>query len=416
MTVRPVICAGDARRRVGHPPQRRVGRHKRLRGRLRPMVVTARGRWSHAPRPVVGNHFVTANRSTLAARAVYMHRPNGFYRPGYAYYHNWHADWHHGYWHGWYSRPWLWFGTGVAAGWLLAPGENIVYSNPYYFAPPPQVVPVFDYSQPIPVPASVASSIRGLAICPSAEPIASAGTVATPNRSLPMAAADATAAAAAKLLDDARQAFAANDYGRASNWSTRPSKQQPKDTTLHEFRAHSVCPEGSTPRRRRRSTQSSPWGLAGTGTSSGHSIPTPTFTPHSCGPSSNSRRPTPRMPPPGSCSLTSTWSSIPGRRRQNPPERGERCSPTTSWPPICSKCSTRRGGSTRPRDLRRITRWKRGWTCVKWARRYRSRFRTLRYVLSAQLSIFLLGRNVFVSLLFVGPTPYAIRQKDGLHI
>jgi hypothetical protein len=188
---------------------------------------------------VVGNHFVAANRSTLAARGVFVHRPNGFYRPGYAYYHNWHADWHHGYWHGWYTRPWFWFGTGVAAGWLLAPGETVVYSNPYYIAPPQQVVPVFDYSQPIPVPASVAidqgtsDSYDATSQSPPPEAVASQ----PPQPEPPDGTADASAAAAAKLLDDARQAFAANDYGRAQQLADQAIEQQPKDTALHEFRA-----------------------------------------------------------------------------------------------------------------------------------------------------------------------------------
>ena len=220
--------------------------------RIAPPVVTRPERPLVAPqrvitgRPAVGNHFVAVNRGTLAARGVYIHRPNGFYRPGYAYYHDRYAGWHHGYWSGWYGRPWLWFGAGAAAGWLLAPGENVVYSNPYYLAPPQQLVPVFDYSQPIPVPAPVAidqGDSDAPAVVDQSPPPQPLDSQAPPPEA-PDGASDESAAAAAKLLDDARQAFAANDYPRAQQLVDQAIQQQPKDTTPHEFRALTLFAQG----------------------------------------------------------------------------------------------------------------------------------------------------------------------------
>ena len=36
------------------------------------------------------------------------------------------------------------YGAGLAAGWMLAPGTPIVYSNPYYVAPPPTTITSHD--------------------------------------------------------------------------------------------------------------------------------------------------------------------------------------------------------------------------------------------------------------------------------
>jgi hypothetical protein len=160
-------------------------------------------------RPFVGTH------AALVSRGIYVSHPTGIYRPGYAYYHGWYAGWHHGYW-GWPYQPWIWFGAGVATGWLFPPVGVVAYWNPYFaVSVGPAVVPVYDYSQPIPVPAS---------------------TLVT-STSTEAPTAEANAAAAARLLDDARQAFLARDYQKAQQLIDRAVNQSPTDAILHEFRA-----------------------------------------------------------------------------------------------------------------------------------------------------------------------------------
>jgi tetratricopeptide (TPR) repeat protein len=176
-------------------------------------------------RPLVGNHFATANRLALANRGVYVHRANGYYLPGYAHYHHRYESWLHGYWHGWYTRPWFWLGTGVAANWLWGPGESWAYADPYYVPPPVGVAPVYDYSQPIPVPAPILMD-------DSASYDEDQGP---PPESAPAPADNETAVA--NLFNQAKQAFLANDYVNAQRLIDQAIPMQPKDTTLHQFRA-----------------------------------------------------------------------------------------------------------------------------------------------------------------------------------
>jgi hypothetical protein len=169
----------------------------------------------HVPpqRPIVGvgGQPWSGHWPSWTSRGIYVQRTDGIYRPGYAYYHHWHDGWHHGYWAGWYQRPWLWFGNGVSAGWLLSTGQRVIYWNPYYVVPP---VVVFDYSHPIAVPAPAAID----------QPPAAAGV-------------DDGVTAATRLLDAARQAFRAKDYARSRDLIDRAVPLSPNDTTLHEFRA-----------------------------------------------------------------------------------------------------------------------------------------------------------------------------------
>jgi hypothetical protein len=169
--------------------------------------------------PVGRPAYAVGSHPLWASRGVYVSRPGGFYRPGYAYYHPYYAGWHHGYWFGWGYTPWLGFGLGVTAGWLLPPWGPVVYWNPYYVVPTGPVV--YNYAQPIPVPApAVVSQSPTDSIPPST------GTIA-----------DANAAAGAKLLDDARQAFRMGDYDKAQQLIDKAVVQSPSDSVLHEFRA-----------------------------------------------------------------------------------------------------------------------------------------------------------------------------------
>ncbi len=177
-------------------------------------------------RPNVGfaNHPVVVNRSAYVNRGIYVHRSNAYYRPGYAYYHPYYTAWHHGYWPGWYHRPWLQFGYGVGVGWLLAPGQTVVYANPYWVAPP--VAPVYDYSQPIPIPQD--------------EPIDDSAVDDSTNVYASPVPADPNVQNAQTLIDNARQAFYAKNYSGALQLIDRAVALTPKDTTVHEFRALSL--------------------------------------------------------------------------------------------------------------------------------------------------------------------------------
>lgn len=216
----PAYVAPRSVRPVYHPPVRRTPPVT-----VRPFVrppVTAQPIFRQ-PVVGIGNRPVVANRPVMVNRGIYINRGPGYYRPGYAHYYPYHDRWHHGYWTGWYNRPWLWFGGGVAAGWLWGSTPNVVYVNPYWIAPP--VVAAYDYSQPIPVP-------EPIAVPPDPNDVYTQS-----NTPPPFEAVDPNAAAAAKILDSARQAFLANDYNNALQMVDRAISSSPKDTTLHEFRA-----------------------------------------------------------------------------------------------------------------------------------------------------------------------------------
>ena len=43
-----------------------------------------------------------------------------------------HSGWHHGFWNYWSAPPALWFGAGLASGWLYSPYDTASYFNPYF--------------------------------------------------------------------------------------------------------------------------------------------------------------------------------------------------------------------------------------------------------------------------------------------
>lgn len=215
---------------VVHSPSFSVGRAAAARPSGRAFVphatpgIGARpsvGRSAVVNRPVVGGGYRSgiANRPAYVSRGIYVNRGNNLYRPGYARNYSRYANWHHGYWNGWYTRPWLWAGGGLGAGWLLSAG-NAAYWNPYYSAPI-GVASIFDYSQPIAVgdPLLVDQGVddgSGAPIDDSADP---------------------NIVAATQLLDQAREAFKASDYDKAQSFIDKAVASSPKDPTIHEFRA-----------------------------------------------------------------------------------------------------------------------------------------------------------------------------------
>ncbi len=173
------------------------------------------------------NRNVNVNRA-LVNTGINVNRPNGVYRPGYAYYHNYYGSWHHGYWNNWNYRPWLWGGLGLTTGLILgSTPPDVVYVNPYYDVPGPNVVPVYDYSQPIAVPQPV--QVDGYTDdAPPPEP-----AVVQP----PSEPTDDNSAAAVNSLNEARDAFMKKDYDKAQQAIDKAIQLLPNDTTLHEFRA-----------------------------------------------------------------------------------------------------------------------------------------------------------------------------------
>jgi uncharacterized protein (TIGR02246 family) len=166
--------------------------------------------------PVTVGHGLTTV-AALPVRPIYSwgNRPTGHlpptYHPVYAY----HQAWHHGYWTYWPTHPVVWFGGGVAFGWLLGGGETIIYQNPYYVAIP-AVIPVFDYSQPLPV---------------ASPPVPAVGVVSPAPTQLP--APDDVR----RTFETARAAFRAGDYAKALTLADTAVAQLSTDAVLHEFRA-----------------------------------------------------------------------------------------------------------------------------------------------------------------------------------
>lgn len=99
--------------------------------------------------------------------------------------------------------------------------------RPSALAPP---APVYNYAQPIAVSAPIAVP----------EPGTTTNVYAPP----PVDTSDRNAAAAARLLDDARQAFLVNDYNGALQFTERAIAASPKDTIAHEFRALVLFAQG----------------------------------------------------------------------------------------------------------------------------------------------------------------------------
>ena len=209
----------------------------------RPNINT--GNINAGNKPIVGsgntvnvNRPVSISNQNQVNRHINANYPNGgMYRPGYAYYHGYHDGWHHGYWNTWNYRPWLWGGVGLATGLVLGAGgsgSGIVYADPYYDVPVASVDPVFDYSQPIPVPEQVPIVDAPPEGDPNAAAqVAQVAQVAQP----PTAPVDDNSAAAEKLLEAARDAFMKKDYDNAQQGIDKAIALLPGDTTLHEFRS-----------------------------------------------------------------------------------------------------------------------------------------------------------------------------------
>jgi tetratricopeptide (TPR) repeat protein len=145
----------------------------------------------------------------------------GAYRPPY---YGLHSGWYHGGW-GW-AYPGAAFASGAAFGWLTSPGESIVYSNPYYVPVATNNVTYLDYSQPIAVESTVASS------APVDVPVESSYAAAD----LPPEAATAQDQAV-EFFDQASGSFKLGQYAEAQQLVEKALALLPKDTTLHEFRA-----------------------------------------------------------------------------------------------------------------------------------------------------------------------------------
>ncbi|HVK08609.1 MAG TPA: tetratricopeptide repeat protein, partial [Gemmataceae bacterium] len=169
-------------------------------------------------------------------RPWYGNRPAWYWsRPWYGY----HTGWHYGYWNFWRSPPALWFGAGLAAGWLLSPGETFVYSNPYYV--PASTFVAIDYSQPLPAPPVELES----AAFPADPDLDNDGIPdVRPTADLPATAADPVAVAANRRLDEARAAFRDGRYPRAQELIESAIRDLPSDTTMHEVLALTLFAQG----------------------------------------------------------------------------------------------------------------------------------------------------------------------------
>jgi tetratricopeptide (TPR) repeat protein len=175
-------------------------------------------------------------------RPWYGGRPAWYYsRPWY----NYHAGWHHGFWNFWSAPPAIWFGGGVAAGWLMSPGDTFVYSNPYYVVPPPSTTVVVqqpNYAEPLPAP----TPTQRLAAYPPDPEVGEDGTadLKPTDAPPPTATDDPTVTDANKTFDAAREAFKQGQYARAQELADQAIKELLSDGTLHEFRSLALFAQG----------------------------------------------------------------------------------------------------------------------------------------------------------------------------
>jgi hypothetical protein len=145
-----------------------------------------------------------------------------------------HAHWHHGFWNYWAAPPALWFGAGLASGWLFSPYDTAAYFNPYFAAP---AVPVGYLNYAVPLPA-VPAEEDALAFPPDPD------TLTDPNAP-PIAPTEGPAADANRLIGDAQAAFKAGDYAKVGELVDAAIKVTPSDPTLHEFRALTMFAQGN---------------------------------------------------------------------------------------------------------------------------------------------------------------------------
>jgi predicted negative regulator of RcsB-dependent stress response len=205
------------------------------------------GRWSQY------NQFNQFNRNYAAINPIwggagYWNRPWYGNRPAWYWGRAWygrHWLWHHGFWNYWSNPPGVWFGAGMAIGWLSSPGDSVVYSNPYYEAPPQTVesptTVVINYAQPIPAPAE--DQVQA-AYPPPVDPAALEAGEKLPTTPPPAPQPDDAAKKAEGLFADARDLFKAGKYPDAQAKVEQAIKELPSDATLHEFRALTLFAQG----------------------------------------------------------------------------------------------------------------------------------------------------------------------------
>ncbi len=171
----------------------------------------------------------------IAARGpTYVNRPTGgWYGGGYRPpYYGLHQGWYNGGW-GW-ARPAATFAAGAAFGWLAAPDEQIVYSNPYYEPVATESVTYLNYAQPIasPTPVTVDVPVE-VPVDVQVKVPESAGATGAGLDDAQKSAQDQ----AVELFDQASTAFQEGKYAEAQRLVEQAIAKLPGDTTLHEFRA-----------------------------------------------------------------------------------------------------------------------------------------------------------------------------------
>lgn len=190
----------------------------------------------------VHNQIVNNNYSTYIRPQVGW-APGGIWT---GYYPHLHAHWHGGYWGGWYSPPSS-FVFGTVFGWLTAglyQPAPIIYANPYYVAPPTQVI-YLNYAQPIPVTSApvepLATTVAPIDVPVNVKVRVEQQPAATPADPEKEAAAQA---AAVRAIDAARLAFGNGEYAAAQKHCEDAIKFVPSDPASHELRALTLFAQG----------------------------------------------------------------------------------------------------------------------------------------------------------------------------
>jgi tetratricopeptide (TPR) repeat protein len=158
-------------------------------------------------------------------------------------YRSYYDNWYHGGWP-WY-RP-VGYAAAAGLGWLAGAGDY-AYSNPYYVEPVEAVAPELSYAQPIVIQAPPVEVTAPVTVTQTEEapPAAAATPTVTPPAPTPAPSEPPTPAVpedpnvrdAMAKLDEARVAFAREDYAKAQKLIEEGIKKVPGDATLHEFRA-----------------------------------------------------------------------------------------------------------------------------------------------------------------------------------
>jgi tetratricopeptide (TPR) repeat protein len=157
------------------------------------------------------------------------------------------TNWYQGSWanYGFGALPWWGASNAAALGWLAGAG-TAAYSNPYYVAPSTTVVqPVYNYSEPIPVPADTTAYAA-----PAATDTTLADTTAAPTTTPPpavepqQAPPDPKEKEALETFAAARDAFKAGDYAQAQQKIEKAIGLVPSDPIMHEFRSLTLFAQG----------------------------------------------------------------------------------------------------------------------------------------------------------------------------